>query len=250
MLELVKDNKPNELNELRAWVNSEICSAHEDPTISDKIIDIVNANMQNLLDDIEGYIKENPQTSDISKTLLRTILSLISNLSEKKIISSINGTDDEWEDRTDPDDIGKILKINFRGQEVRIPIQSVQQNKRYTSIFRFNEDNNLAHNINSILYYNYRNQQQVITNDDSIRFIKFPYMPIPVGIPSMFNEDGSFFKELDLKDTIIKSPERIVFNNPYNHEDPVLAPKIPFNMLEHYGVDLNEEISEYLANTK
>lgn len=161
------------------------------------------------------------------------------------IISPLTGSDEEWIDTTVPDDIGQEFHMSYRGEEYSIKIESVQVNKRYPKIYRLNNDNNLAHRIDYFQFHDAKNPDHVHLTEDSIRFIQFPYTMKSLHSHCIIEEnaitDYLDFDYTDIKDGLIYPDQ--TDDGQYSY---VIAPKIPFTMLEEAGVSLEAEIEEYL----
>jgi len=161
------------------------------------------------------------------------------------VISPITGCDEEWVDTTVPEDVGQEFKCTYRGREYSVKIESVQVNKRYPKIFRLNNDNNLAHRIDFFQFHDATNPEHIHLTEDSIRFIKFPYS-MQSAHSQCILEDNKISDYLDFDyDEIVNG---LVYIDQTN-DDPnsyIVAPKIPFNALEGFGIDVEDEVSEYL----
>ena len=77
----------------------------------------------------------------------------------------------------------KTFERSFRGFDYSIEIESIQANKRYRGLYRFNNDNDLAHIANLIAFT--EEDGSVKTTIDSIRFVELPVTyTSPVVIPA------------------------------------------------------------------
>lgn len=85
-------------------------------------------------------------------------LSLLDRLLSYKPITALTGEEDEWEDITELNDG-----------------ESLQQNKRYYSIFRSNNDNSTAYNVNGKVFSDDGGESWYSSSNSSIPII-FPYV--------------------------------------------------------------------------
>lgn len=161
------------------------------------------------------------------------------------VISPITGDEDEWRDVTDPADVGQNLVINYRGTDYNIPIESVQVNVRYPKIYRFNGDNNYAHRLDYFQFHDVGNPSVVHRTEDSLRFIQFPYSMDSMHVQCIIRDNS-------ITDYIEFTPDEIsnglVYPNAANlhPESYIVAPRIPFSMLESAGINLDDEIHKYI----
>ena len=162
------------------------------------------------------------------------------------IISPLTGEDEEWVDTTVAEDVGQQFKFNYRGKEYSITIESVQVNVRYPKIYRLNNDNRLAHRIDYFQFHNATKPDNIHLTEDSIRFIQFPYTMQTLHSHCIV-EDNKISDYLDFGYNEIANG--LVYPDQSN-DDPhsyIIAPKIPFHMLEEAGIDIEEEISAYVT---
>lgn len=166
------------------------------------------------------------------------------------LISPLTGADFEWEELPIPE--GKKVEdvhIVFRDKEFVLQVESIQVNKRYPQVRRFNNDNRFAHCYNAIGFEieaddensgELRNELKYTMT--SIRYIEFPYQLEHVNIPADLDDDGNI-------DPITDSIENIaneVYFDPQFSEcgEPsgnlVFLPPIPKFLLESM-VNLEEE---------
>lgn len=166
------------------------------------------------------------------------------------LISPLTGADFEWEELPIPE--GKKVEdvhIVFRDKEFVLQVESIQVNKRYPQVRRFNNDNRFAHCYNTIGFEieaddensgELRNELKYTMT--SIRYIEFPYQLEHVNIPADLDDDGNI-------DPITDSIENIaneVYFDPQFSEcgEPsgnlVFLPPIPKFLLESM-VNLEEE---------
>lgn len=250
-----------ELKDIYNWTRAEIYAAHKNPLYSDKLIKIIGDNMQNLIRDIANYADE----SNLGHiTMLKAVIESMIVLMHRQNLTPLTGEEYEWEDITAAEDVGKICNIDFRGNTIKIPIDSIQQNKRCSFVFRYNNDNNLAHNIRGAIYCHgngYSVTSTTLQNDDSLRFIQFPYMPMIVPIPVKYDQVANKDNTCKTYEEVFAfqngygyqqgytSADRIIFPQPgdtsKDFEHYIIAPKIPFTMFEEYGIDIDKEVKEY-----
>ena len=161
------------------------------------------------------------------------------------VISPITGDDEEWVDTTVPEDIGKEFTFEYRGKEHTITINSVQVNKRYPKIYRLNNDNDLAHRIDYFQFHDAKNPAKVHLTEDSIRFIQFPYTMQALHSHCIV-DDRTISDYLDFDYSEIK--DGLIYPDQSNDapDSYVIAPKMPFSMLEENGIIIEEEIEKYL----
>lgn len=213
--------------------------------------DIINKTVSTLIDEVEKKFVEDP---DLNKTtrmqyLINGVMMSIGAILRGGVISPITGCDEEWEDTTVPEDIGQKFKFTYRGKEFEIPIESVQVNVRYPKIYRLNNDNNLAHRLDFFQFHEASRPEHVHLTADSIRFIKFPYTMESIHSTCVVNEN-TITDYLDYNYTDIANG--LVYPN-QESDDPmgyVIAPKIPFSMLEEAGIDVDAEVEAYLQSIK
>ena len=256
-----------ELKSIYNWTRAEIAAAHKNPLYSGKLIKIIGDNMQNLIRDIANYADESIDENALGHvTMLKASIESMTVLMHRQNLTPLTGEEYEWEDVTAAEDVGKICNIDFRGNTIKIPIESIQQNKRCSFVFRYNNDNNLAHNIRGAIYCHddgYSVTSTTLQNDDSLRFIQFPYMPTIIPIPVKYDRHVDKDKTFKTYEEVFAfqngygyqhgytSADRIIFPQPgdtsKDFERYIIAPKIPFTMFEEYGIDINKEVKEYYA---
>ena len=163
------------------------------------------------------------------------------------VISPLTGADEEWADTTVPEDVGQQFKFKYRGKEYSIAIESVQINIRYPKIYRLNNDNRLAHRIDYFQFHDATKPENVHLTEDSIRFIEFPYTMKALHSHCVV-EDKKISDYLDFYYDEIANG--LVYPDQTN-DDPhsyVIAPKIPFYMLEEEGINVEEEIAAFIKS--
>ena len=256
-----------ELEEIYNWTRAEIDGAHKNPLYSDKLIKIIGDNMQNLIRDIANYADETEdETTKLPShvILLKTVIESMTVLMHQHNLTPLTGEEYEWKDVTAAEDVGKICNITFRGNTIKIPIESIQQNKRCSFVFRYNNDNNLAHNIRGVIYCHddgHSVTSTTLQNDDSLRFVKFPYMPAIIPLPIKYDQHADKDNTCKTYEEIpnlhngygyqrgYTSADRIIFPYPgeisKNYKAYLVAPKIPFTTFEEYGIDIDKEVKEY-----
>ena len=166
------------------------------------------------------------------------------------LISPLTGADFEWEELPIPE--GKKVDdvhIVFRDKEFVLQIESIQVNKRYPQVRRFNNDNRFAHCYNAIGFEveaddengrELRNELKYTMT--SIRYIEFPYQLEHVNIPADLDEDGNIDP---ITDSIENIANEIYFDPQFSEcGEPsgnlVFLPPIPKFLLESM-VNLEEE---------
>lgn len=166
------------------------------------------------------------------------------------LISPLTGADFEWEELPIPE--GKKVEdvhIVFRDKEFVLQIESIQVNKRYPQVRRFNNDNRFAHCYNAIGFeieaddengHELRNELKYTIT--SIRYIEFPYQLEHVNIPADLDEDGNIDP---ITDSIENIANEIYFDPQFSEcGEPsgnlVFLPPIPKFLLESM-VNLEEE---------
>lgn len=167
-------------------------------------------------------------------------------------LSPIYGTENEWEDITAKEDAenGQVFKATINSQRVEIPFNKLEVNKRMRTIFRLNGDNRLAHRTDFVAFVDPAKPNETHLNDDSIRFIQFPYEAETLTCHCTF-KDGKVDQYLSCTEDYIKNG--IVFpapdadmSNPETYHHYMIAPKIPEHLFEQYGVDKDALIEQYL----
>ena len=161
------------------------------------------------------------------------------------VISPLTGADEEWADATIPEDIGQEFKFRYRGKEYSIVIESVQVNIRYPKIYRLNNDNRLAHRIDYFQFHDATKPENIHLTEDSIRFIQFPYTMQTLHSHCVV-EDKMISDYLDFDYDEITNG--LIYPDQSNGEPHsyVIAPKIPFYMLEEEGISVENEIAAFI----
>lgn len=166
------------------------------------------------------------------------------------LISPLTGANFEWEELPIPE--GKKVEdvhIVFRDKEFVLQVESIQVNKRYPQVRRFNNDNRFAHCYNAIGFEveaddengrELRNELKYTMT--SIRYIEFPYQLEHVNIPADLDEDGNIDP---ITDSIENIANEIYFDPQFSEcGEPsgnlVFLPPIPKFLLESM-VNLEEE---------
>lgn len=163
------------------------------------------------------------------------------------VISPLTGVDEEWIDATIPEDVGQEFKFRYRGKDYSIAIESVQVNIRYPKIYRLNNDNRLAHRIDYFQFHDATKPENVHLTEDSIRFIQFPYTMQTLHSHCVV-EDKMISDYLDFDYDEIANG--LIYPDQSNG-DPhsyVIAPKIPFYMLEDEGIIVENEITTFIKD--
>ena len=174
----------------------------------------------------------------------------------QQCLSPIYGTENEWEDITDPKDAenGQVFKTVINGQTVEIPFNKLEVNKRMRSIFRLNGDNRFAHRTDFVAFVDPAKPNETHLNDDSIRFITFPYEAETLTCHCTF-ADGKVDQYLSCTEDYIKN--NIVFpapdadlSNPQTYDHYIICPKIPEHLFEQYGINKDAMIEQYLREVE
>ena len=200
---------------------------------------------------VTDIIKERCNNTDgstfLAPMLVTNYMQAVASIFNGGVLSPITGNDEEWIDTTDESDIGKTVSFKFRGHNVEIVIESVQVNKRYPHIYRLNNDNRLAHRIDFVQFHDYMKPEIIRMNEESIRFIQFPYDMKGIHVDAVIEEDkivdlvSHYWAELE-NNIIFPDMES---NDFYRY---IIASKIPYHMLEEYGYSLEEEIKSYIES--
>lgn len=173
------------------------------------------------------------------------------------LISPLTGADFEWEELPIPE--GKKVEdvhIVFRDKEFVLQVESIQANKRYPQVRRFNNDNRFAHCYNAIGFEieaddensgELRNELKYTMT--SIRYIEFPYQLEHVNIPADLDDDGNIDP---ITDSIENIANEIYFDPQFSEcGEPsgnlVFLPPIPKFLLESM-VNLEEEKAKARKN--
>lgn len=171
-------------------------------------------------------------------------------------LTPIYGTDNEWEDVTNPEDAknGATFQARVNGQLVKIPFTKIEVNKRMRTIFRLNGDNRYAHRTDFIALVDPAKPDETHLNDESIRFIKFPYQAESLTCHCTF-KDGKVDEYLSCTEDYIKNG--IVFpspdadmRNPETYHHYMICPKIPEHMFEEFGIDKDAAVEQYLKEVE
>lgn len=237
--ESVKAKMENEYSALERTGNERVIS------LGTIVYNIVNS----VVEEVSEVFKNNPDISSQMNAQQFVIQSMQSSMAifAGGIISPLTGDEEEWEDITVPEDIGQELKIEYRNKEFKIPIESIQMNKRYPRIYRLNGDNKFAHRTDYIQFFDVDHPENIHATEDSIRFIQFPYTMEAIRCGCLIDEIEkviSHYIDLDYDE---------ILNGLIYHDEAsedlhayVIAPKIPFFMLEENGIDVEKEIAEYI----
>ena len=209
-------------------------------TLGGLISDIINS----VIDKVSATLNDNPELNNNvhAPYFINQCMHSINAIFAGGVLSPLTGDDAEWRDITVPEDVGKEFKIEYRGNEYAITIESVQINVRYPKIYRLNNDNRYAHRIDYVQFRDVSNNHVNLTQD-SIRFIQFPYTMQSLQYACII-ENNTIVDYLDLDHDSIA--DGLVYHD--QTPDPhayVVAPKIPFYMLEDAGIDIIAEVKEF-----
>ena len=183
-------------------------------------------------------------TMSIQKILGQYVTS-IQTILRGGILTPLTGVEEEWEDiKLDPDD-SKELLIPFRGKTYTINYKSVQVNKRFRNIYRYNKDNKYAHRIDMIALRETTNRNLIRTTDISLRFIKFPYTLDYVNVNVDVNDEGEIINYHGTTRDGLN--DQIAFRSAAG--DVILAPRIPFYLLKREGIDYQAEFEALSKNS-
>ena len=206
---------------------------------------IINAIVNNIITTLESAAKSAPNQINIPY-LSNQIMHSVNAIMAGGIISPLTGCDEEWHDVTVPDDVGQKFRCTYRGKEYEIDIESVQVNIRYPKIYRLNGDNKYAHRIDFMQFHSATNPNHVNLTEDSIRFIQFPYTMQSAHFTCIIDSENHITDYLDCEYDDIANG--LIYGD-YTNNDPrsyIIAPKIPFFMLEDEGINIDEEIASYI----
>ena len=174
----------------------------------------------------------------------------------EQCLSPIYGTDNEWEDVTAEEDAknGNVFKVRLGDQLVEIPFNKLEVNKRMRTIFRLNGDNRYAHRTDFVAFVDPAKPNETHLNDDSIRFIKFPYQAETLTCHCTF-KDGKVDQYLSctedyIKNSIVFPTPDVDMSNPDTYHHYMICPKIPEHLFEQYGIDKDDQIERYLADVE
>ena len=169
------------------------------------------------------------------------------------ILSPITGDESEWIEFPSENTTFNDIEINFRGNKVVIPVESVQINIRYPYIKRFNHDNRTAHVSNMIEFNDISSDGENTTFNtiDSLRYIQFPYEPRKINIDVYFDKENNRYdydmicipEGQTLTDAIIFEYE----NQPEKSPVLIIAPAVPFYVLDELGINIDDEIQEAIS---
>lgn len=215
------------LETLRSHFELEIDFLHRDSN-HPAIIDGLKKVIETIIETVDT-ITHNAANLNATE-LIRMFLNSANSLAGGGILSPITGFDEEWEDITNPDDVGAIFKSHCAGIDFEVKIESIQVNKRFPKIFRLNNDNRLAHNTEFLTFQDSNDTNRVVTNDDSVRFIQFPYILQNIVIPANIDDEH---ESINLLTVTADDIEGFAFLNEYN--TPLFAPKIPLYALIEGG---------------
>ena len=241
----IQNQNTNFCNGLRNRVEAECAAlARSGDSNAMFIGDIINAVVNNIVNIFEDLSKTNDNLINIpffSEQVMQSVNAIMAG----GIISPLTGCDEEWVDVTVPEDVGQHFRCEYREKEYEIEIESVQVNARYSKIYRLNNDNRFAHRIDYIQFHDATNTNKVHLTADSIRFIQFPYTMESVHTACVINSENQISDYLNCDHETISNG--LVYGN-YNSDNPtkyLIAPKIPFHMLEDEGISIDTEIEDY-----
>lgn len=177
--------------------------------------------------------------------VLRNYVKYIETILAGGILTPLTGREEEWADVDIANGSEKYIVRNFRGIEYRIDFKSVQVNKRYGNIYRFNKDNKYAHRMDMILFTNVNAPNNTIVNNASLRFIQFPYTLEQVRIASILDEQNQFARTAD-GDDLQEVMDTIAFKA--TSGNVVAAPPIPFTTLKKDFPLWHSEISALIGS--
>ena len=207
---------------------------------------LIKAIVNNIVDQTSALFTKNSELNNQVQApyFVNQCIQSVNAIFAGGVISPLTGDDAEWHDITVPEDIGKEFKVEYRDNEYAITIESVQVNLRYPKIYRLNNDNRFAHRIDYFQFHNVANPANVSLTQDSIRFIQFPYTMQSLHSQCIV-ENGAVVDYLDFDHNEVANglvyPDQSS-NDPHSY---VIAPKIPFHMLEEAGISVNAEVMEF-----
>lgn len=176
--------------------------------------------------------------------ILRNYVRYIETVLSGGILTPLTGREDEWEDISIAPNASRTIVQNFRGNEYTIDFKTVQVNKRYANIYRFNKDNKYAHRVDMVLFANIDNPNQVVANSASLRFIQFPYTLEQIRIASIFSEN-QFARTADGED-LQEVMDTIAFRA--TSGNVIAAPPIPFPTLRKDFPLWHSEVSALIGS--
>lgn len=219
---------------------AEAIKALNNPAASDIMFDVGA-----IIDQMLGIasLRVRGHESDVIDVLgiLGNYVKYIETLLSGGILTPITGHEEEWEDIQIPADAPKVLERHFRDNNYNIDFKSVQVNRRYRNIYRFNKDNKYAHRTDLIQFIDAENPKRRVTNNASVRFIKFPYVLEQVIILAKLDENGALLETLDGK-TELDLLNTIAFKTA--NGTIIAAPTVPFYILKKEGIDCNAEVEK------
>lgn len=194
-----------------------------------------------------GVIRSRGAGTDMADLalVLRNYVKYIETVLAGGILTPLTGREEEWEDVAISPDSEKVFTRTFRGNDYRIEFKSVQVNKRYGNIYRFNKDNKYAHRMDMILFTNINPPGNTVVNNASLRFIQFPYTLEQVRIASVLDENNNFARTADgneLQDVIDEIAFKATSGN------VIAAPPIPFPTLKKDFPLWHSEISALIGS--
>lgn len=193
-----------------------------------------------------GIIRARGASTDMTDlaSIIRSYLRYLETILAGGILTPLTGREEEWVDIAVAPNASKEIVQKFRGQDYIIAFKSVQVNKRYSNIYRFNKDNKYAHRVDMIQFYNVNKPSQLVVNNCSLRFIQFPYTLDQIRIPAILDEEGHFLRTVD-GETIEDLMDNIAFRT--TGGTVIGAPVIPFPTLRREGVNWGAEVSAVIG---
>ena len=209
-------------------------------------------DVQSILDNILGVASMRTRSIDTDSTPIPKIVAdyvrYVQIVLSGGILTPLTGREEEWEDIRIPPESADDRKIicHYNGKEYPIEYKSVQVNRRYRNIFRFNKDNKYAHRTDLIRFVDRTNPKRYTVNSNSLRFIKFPYTLESVNCLVDIDESGAVtayqegFTENDLQN-------KIAFFS--TDGQAFAAPPVPFYIIKREGIDYQEEIKNLVKSS-
>ncbi len=243
--EITRQNKMY-LDGMRDRMNAEFAALERvDAESATYIGSIIRSIVLNVIDEVELAMQKSMSTIQapyFTSQIMRSVNAIMAG----GIISPLTGDEEEWHDVTVPEDIGQKFKCEYRGITYEIDIESVQVNIRYPKIYRLNGDNRFAHRIDFIQFHDVAHPGKINLTEDSIRFIQFPYAMNSIRSQCIVNEANQITDYLDFEFDEITNGLVYIDQTTDDADAYIIAPKIPFHMLEGAGINVDVEVAEFI----
>lgn len=225
---------------------------HETSHIEDDLADIAMLMLESARNRIEKSFGGLGRVDAV----LSMYMNYLNGIYSGNILTPLYGTDNEWEDVTNPEDVekGREMVIRVNGNRIVIPFKKLEVNKRIRTVFRLNGDNRLAHRTDMVVFVDPQKPNEPHLDDESVRFITFPYNGEVLTCNATF-KDGRVEKYLSctedyIKNAIVYPAPDADMHNPDTYDHYAIYPKVPEHLFAEAGIDKDREIEKYLMDVQ